>query len=158
MTKAELIEKYGIEWYEAHKEKQKLYDKQRYKFNIEFREHKKKETNTRNKDKNKFRRENDPKYVEYHKIKAREWRRTQYVKDDRIDLIENYELAKADNFKGWDIHHRLEIHDDYVNTPEELKMMNLYYDRPPEELIYLKHGEHMKLHRKKKLKEYNTFT
>ena len=24
--------------------------------------------------------------------------------------IENYEKAKADNFKGWDCHHRLETH------------------------------------------------
>ena len=27
-----------------------------------------------------------------------------------IEDIENYELAKADNFIGWDIHHRLETH------------------------------------------------
>lgn len=28
---------------------------------------------------------------------------------DNITKIENYELAKADNFKGWEIHHRLEL-------------------------------------------------
>ena len=147
MTKAQLIEKYGIEWYERFKEKQKLYDKTRYKSNIEFKEYKKKKTNTRNKVKNKFRRENEPNYVEYHRIKHREWQQTQYVKDDRIDLIENYELAKADNFKSWDIHHKLEICGDYINTVADLKMMNLYYNRPAEELIWLKHDEHMKLHR-----------
>ena len=135
MTKAQLIEKYGIEWYERFKEKQKLYDKARYKSNIEFKEHKKKETNIRNKVKNKFRYENDPNYIEYHKRKTREWRTTQYVRDGRIDLIENYELAKADNFKGWDIHHKLEICGDYINTVSDLKMMNLYYNRPAEELI-----------------------
>lgn len=27
-----------------------------------------------------------------------------------IEKVENYEKAKADNFKGWDIHHRLETH------------------------------------------------
>ena len=32
----------------------------------------------------------------------------QYCKDD-LSKIENYELAKADNFKGWHIHHRLEL-------------------------------------------------
>ena len=147
MTKTELIEKYGIDWYEAHKVKVREQCKARYKSNIEFREHKKKETNTRNKVKNKFRRENEQNYVEYHRIKAREWKRTQYVKDGRIDLIENYELAKADNFKGWDIHHKLEICENYINTVADLKMMNLYYDRPAEELIWLKRGEHIKLHK-----------
>ena len=32
----------------------------------------------------------------------------QYCKDD-LSKIENYELAKADNFKDWHIHHRLEL-------------------------------------------------
>ena len=31
-----------------------------------------------------------------------------YCKDD-ITKIENYELTKADNFKGWVIHHMLEL-------------------------------------------------
>ena len=31
-----------------------------------------------------------------------------YCKD--YENIENYELAKKDNFKGWVIHHRLETH------------------------------------------------
>ena len=53
------------------------------------------------------------------------------------EQIENYELAKADNFKGWECHHKLEIHDDYTNTVNDLKLMNLYYNRPPEELIFL---------------------
>lgn len=72
-----------------------------------------------------------------------------YVKDGRIDLIENYERAKADNFKGWCIHHKFEIHDDYRNSRNELIMMKLYYDRPPEELIWLTIKDHMKLHNNK---------
>ena len=62
--------------------------------------------------------------------------------------IENYEKAKADNFKGWHCHHRLETH-----TPdgkrrevdihmEELKALGMYYNRPAEELIFLTTREH----------------
>lgn len=61
--------------------------------------------------------------------------------------IENYELAKADNFKGWHCHHRLEIHEDYQNTRNEMKMMGIYYNRPAEELIFLPKGEHTRIHR-----------
>ena len=35
------------------------------------------------------------------------YRLLEYCKE--YQKIENYELAKADNFKGWEIHHRLEI-------------------------------------------------
>lgn len=62
------------------------------------------------------------------------------------EQIENYELAKADNFKGWECHHKLEIHEDYTNTVNDLKLMNLYYNRPPEELIFLTTEEHHRLH------------
>lgn len=62
--------------------------------------------------------------------------------------VENYELAKADNFKGWIMHHKLEIGTDYRNTTYDLKLMNLYYDRPPEELIFLTLREHVSLHKK----------
>lgn len=34
--------------------------------------------------------------------------KSRYCKED-ISNIENYELAKADNFEGWVIHHRDEI-------------------------------------------------
>ena len=63
-------------------------------------------------------------------------------------LIENYELAKADNFEGWDLHHRLELTLDgeYALSASDLIRMNMYYDRPYFELIYLRHREHAKLH------------
>lgn len=68
--------------------------------------------------------------------------------------IENYELAKADNFKGWIMHHKLEIGTDYRNSTSDLKLMNLYFDRPPEELVFLPLREHVSLHMKgKKLSE-----
>lgn len=72
------------------------------------------------------------------------------------EKTENYELAKADDFKGWECHHRLETHtsDDERRlvdiTRNELKALGMYYDRPAEELIYLKHSEHTRLHHKGK--------
>lgn len=68
--------------------------------------------------------------------------------------IENYELAKADNFKGWLIHHRFETHDfegvwqkRKIHYPASmLKSLDLYYNRPAEELIFMTRSEHMKLH------------
>lgn len=65
---------------------------------------------------------------------------------DDISKIENYELAKADNFKGWDIHHRLE-HELNV-TKQDLIDWDIYYDRPADELIYLTRSQHMALHSK----------
>ena len=69
-----------------------------------------------------------------------------YCKD--YEKIENYEKALADDFKGWECHHRLETH-----TPEgerrgedishkELIALGLYYNRPANELIFLPRSEH----------------
>lgn len=62
--------------------------------------------------------------------------------------IENYKKAKADNFKGWHCHHRLETHnsDDERRpidiTVAELKALGMYYNRPASELIFLTSREH----------------
>lgn len=72
------------------------------------------------------------------------------------ELIENYESAKKDNFKGWACHHRLETHTSDGErrlvdlSKEELKALDMYYNRPPQELIYLKKEEHASLHNKGK--------
>ena len=64
------------------------------------------------------------------------------------EKIENYEKAKADNFKGWHCHHRLETHTpdgkrrDVDISHKELITLGLYYNRPPEELIFLTTREH----------------
>lgn len=78
-----------------------------------------------------------------------------YYKDNEQHLIENYELAKKDNFKGWDLHHRLELTLDgeFAHTPEDLIRMDMYYNRPYFELIYLKHGEHTRLHARNRSSE-----
>ena len=76
-----------------------------------------------------------------------------YVIDCNPEQIENYELAKADNFEGWHCHHRLETHTADGNrrkvdlSREELIAMNMYYNRPANELIFMKAGEHISLHR-----------
>ena len=69
-----------------------------------------------------------------------------YCKDD-ISKIENYDLAISDSAK-WVCHHRLEITIDgkFAHTKPEMIRMNMYYQRPYFELIFLKESEHRKLH------------
>lgn len=70
---------------------------------------------------------------------------------DNFENIENYEKAKADNFNGWDVHHRLETHTSDGErrlvdiTREELKALDMYYHRPASELIFLTKKEHQLL-------------
>ena len=64
-----------------------------------------------------------------------------------LELVENYKQAKADNFAGWCIHHRLEIQPDGTRvSAKELIDHNLYYGRPAIELIFMRNGEHHRLH------------
>lgn len=80
--------------------------------------------------------------IERHK----EWSRRRICKE--YEKIENYELAKADDFEGWQVHHRLEIsiNGEEVHTAKSLKRLNMYYNRPYFELIYLKTADHTALH------------
>lgn len=72
------------------------------------------------------------------------------------ELIENYEVAVADTTQTWHCHHRLETHNSDGErrlvdlTKEELIALGIYFDRPPEELIFLTHSEHRSLHNKGK--------
>lgn len=78
-----------------------------------------------------------------------------YCRED-ISLIENYDKAIADETQIWVCHHRLEI---TLNVKLNwLKRVNLYYDRPASELIYLTQAEHMRIHRRKLYKEDNRKT
>ena len=63
-----------------------------------------------------------------------------------LELVENYMAAKADDFKGWDIHHRCEILPCGRFSTDDLKKFGLYLNRPASELIWLRHGEHRMLH------------
>lgn len=68
------------------------------------------------------------------------------------ELIENYDKAIADTTQTWDCHHRLETHNSDGErrsvdlTAAELMALGTYHDRPPEELIFLTHSEHTRLH------------
>lgn len=72
--------------------------------------------------------------------------------------VQGYDKAVASK-KNYELHHRLEtptfygmepksfgLNNDY-NTPEDLKAKNLYFRRPPEELIFLERDQHRELHR-----------
>ena len=69
-----------------------------------------------------------------------------------FENIENYHKALADNFKGWVCHHRLETHNSngerrIINiSVAELKALDMYYNRPASELVFLRRGEHSALH------------
>lgn len=73
---------------------------------------------------------------------------------NEIQNVENYEQAKADNFKGWDCHHRLETHTSDGErrlidlTPKELIALDMYCHRPANELIFMLRKEHTSLHKK----------
>lgn len=75
-------------------------------------------------------------------------------------LIENYEAAKADNFKNWVLHHRRETHLQNGErmladiSAEDLNTLDMYKNRPASELIYMTIAEHSRLHQKgKKISE-----
>lgn len=63
-----------------------------------------------------------------------------------ISLIENYEQALNDETQIYDIHHKLEIQDGVVTSAKELINQGRYWNRPAEELIFIAHSEHTKLH------------
>lgn len=65
-------------------------------------------------------------------------------------LIENYDKAIADQTQTWEIHHRAEILPCGRYSPRDLKKFSLYWHRPANELIFLTHREHSKLHNKGK--------
>ena len=77
-----------------------------------------------------------------------------YCKDYKN--IENYDKAAADDFKGWHCHHRLQTWTSDGERREvdisaaELIALDMYYNRPPEELIFLTSMEHGFLHNKGK--------
>lgn len=82
--------------------------------------------------------------------------RNKYFCSEDISLIENYEKALADNFKGWVIHHRLETHN-FDGTKrkrdlsrEDLMALDMYLYRPADELIFMRTADHTYLHNKDK--------
>jgi hypothetical protein len=73
-----------------------------------------------------------------------------------ISKIENYDKAIVDTNHIWDCHHRLETHNSDGERRlidllrEELIVLDIYYHRPANELIFLTKSEHHSLHNKGK--------
>ena len=66
-----------------------------------------------------------------------------FCKDD-LNLIENYDKAISDTTQVWDCHHRLEI--ELNVSRQQLKDMGRYFNVPANELIFLTHSDHRRLH------------
>lgn len=61
--------------------------------------------------------------------------------------IKNYEKAISDTTQTWQVHHIFELKCPVRKyTMPELKAMGMYYNRPPEELVFLTCSEHHRLH------------
>lgn len=70
---------------------------------------------------------------------------------DEISTIENYDKAIADSTQTWDCHHRDEIRTlpsgmTVIRSREDLREAGRYYGCPANELIFLRHSEHERLH------------
>lgn len=62
---------------------------------------------------------------------------------EHYEEIENYELAKADNFIGWCCHHR----NGEEFSREWLKLNNMYFNRSdPREFKFMHSKDHARLH------------
>lgn len=143
MTKKEYIEKYGEETYQSKLENQKQYYQQHRDEKKQYQKNYQKQKREQHKEE----------YNEYYKQYMRKYNRMfAYCISEEIEQIENYEAAKKDNFNGWHIHHRLETHNSdgekrLVNLSRaELIALEVYYNRPANELIFLTASEHQKIH------------
>lgn len=178
MTKNEFIKRYGEEahqkqleylkqyreqhrdemkqYREQHREERKQYFKQYREQHLEERkQYYQQHLDEIKQYQKQYREQHLEEMKQYHKQYNRE--HTQmftYCISDQIEQIENYEVAKIDNFDGWHIHHRLETHNSdgqkrLVNLSKaELIALDMYYNRPASELIFMKAGDHISLHRK----------
>lgn len=74
------------------------------------------------------------KYKKYH-----------YLEGDET-LIENYKKALNDKTQTWVCHHRAELDGPEALLIEDLKARGLYWNQPPEALIFLTNSDHIKMH------------
>ena len=80
-----------------------------------------------------------------------EYNAKRFCKDD-ISKIENYDKAVADTTQTWDLHHRDEVKVlpsgmEVRRSKEELIENGRYWACPANELIFLTHSEHLRLHK-----------
>ena len=154
MTKKELIERYGEEAYQRKLDCQKQYYK---KHKEERKQYYKEHREERKQYDKQYHKQHREEYKQYKKQYARMNKAMfAYCIPEQIEQVENYELAKADNFNGWCIHHRLETHTSdgekrLVDLSRmELFALDMYYNRPANELIFLTRSEHSSLHNRNK--------
>lgn len=147
MTKQEIIDKYGIQEYIDRRQRYNEYRRNKYKNDEEYRstELSRNCINQHNK------RLSDNEWRNKRNKQHSLWNMRRYVKDGRIELVENYELAKADNFEGWVIHHKdgireLSLGIKVYRSKDELIENGRYLDCPPNELIWMTLEEHSRIH------------
>lgn len=140
MTKAEFIKKYGLEAYDK-KNKQR---REWYKTHKEYEKEKANEWKSQNKDKNSLNQKN---WYQNNRDKMTDYNKTYYKENkeyflkkycENLEYVFNYELAKADNFVGWHVHHILENY----WSKADLKKKGLYYNVNPESLIFIRSEIH----------------
>lgn len=83
---------------------------------------------------------------EWNKRNATKKRSTQNYCSEDLSKVENYTEAMKDNLKGWQIHHKLETRG-FGYTKKELIALDLYYNRPASELVFLRIRDHKRTHR-----------
>ena len=67
---------------------------------------------------------------------------------ESLDQIDNYQQALAEKFKGWCIHHRLEIQPDGTRvSAKELVNQGKDWNRPASELVFIRKHDHLSLHK-----------
>lgn len=73
-----------------------------------------------------------------------------YFAPGELAKIVNYEKASKDGYKGWHLHHRLELNPDGTTyKPKEILIQeDIYYQRPATELVFLTVAEHRAMHAK----------
>ena len=134
MTKNEYISKYGLEAYNKVLEANRNYCR-----------------NNADKIRNRVKNYRNTNKEHYQLLKRLDKYRS-YCKNYKA--IENYDKAVKDSFIGWCVHHRLETHTSdgelrlVALDMAELIALDMYYNRPAEELVFMTKAEHNKLHNK----------
>ena len=64
-----------------------------------------------------------------------------------LEQIENFKAAEAESFVNWVVHHRAEILPCGKFSVNDLMKFGLYLNRPASELIWLRHEEHIAMHK-----------
>ena len=96
MTKAEMIKRYGIEWYNDFKERCKENNKKRYKNDPEYRDYQISYQN----EYHKVRCKNDPEYRDYYVKYSKEYQKERYKNDPEYrDYFKEYRRTEL-NSKG----------------------------------------------------------